>query len=72
MGAADAPQPWEPHTTAHSLLNTMKTFSREKIVKNKPHLTHFRLVITEGPIEQERPATQKATDLSTAYSKRIK
>lgn len=45
---------------------------KRKIVKEKPHLTHFRLVVTEGPFEQKRPATQKATDLSIAYSKRIK
>lgn len=38
------------------------------MVKKKPHLTHFRFVITEGPIEQKRPAIQKATDLSIAYS----
>lgn len=38
------------------------------MVKKKPHLTHFRLVITEGPVEQKRPATQKATYLGTAYS----
>lgn len=42
------------------------------MVKKKPHLTHFSLVITEGPIEQRRPATQKATDLGIAQSQHIK
>lgn len=72
--AAGVERVWSMRTTYHSTQFTKhsKNILKTKIVKRKLHLTHFKLVITEGPIEQERPATQKATDLSTAYSQHIK
>lgn len=71
MGAVDTPQPWATyHSTEFTKHN--ENILKWKILKKKPHLTHFRLVITQGPIEQERPTTQKATDLRTAYSQHIK